>query len=500
MQDKLEQLKSILAEVADLNSSAALLGWEQQTYMPPGGTEGRGYQLGTLGKIAHIKFTSDEVGELLEELKPYQEQLDPDSDDARLIKVTRREYEKSTRVTAQWVEEFARETTIGHQVWQEARAEDNFAKFQPVLERIYELRRQYSAFFAPYDHVYDPVLDDFEPGLKTAEVIQIFESIRPKQVALIQAISEKPQVDDSFLRQPFDEGKQWDFGVDILTDFGYDWNRGRQDKAAHPFTQSIGIDDVRITTRFSPNELNPALFASMHEAGHALYELGIDHALARTPLATGTSLAMHESQSRMFENLLGRSMPFWEFYYSRLQDVFPSQLGEVGLADFYKAINKVEPSLIRVEADEATYNLHIMLRLELEIALMEGSLEVSDLPEAWNAKMSDFLGLTPPSDADGVLQDVHWSSGLIGYFSTYALGNLISLQLWEVINQDIPDLTDQVRKGQFSELLAWLREKIHRHGAKFEPQELVQRITGSNIDPAPYLRYLETKFGEIYEL
>lgn len=500
MQDKLEQLKSILAEVADLNSSAALLGWEQQTYMPPGGTEGRGYQLGTLGKIAHIKFTSDEVGELLEELKPYQEQLDPDLDDARLIKVTRREYEKSTRVTAQWVEEFARETTIGHQVWQEARAEDNFAKFQPVLERIYELRRQYSAFFAPYDHVYDPVLDDFEPGLKTAEVIQIFESIRPKQVALIQAISEKPQVDDSFLRQPFDEGKQWDFGVDILTDFGYDWNRGRQDKAAHPFTQSIGIDDVRITTRFSPNELNPALFASMHEAGHALYELGIDHALARTPLATGTSLAMHESQSRMFENLLGRSMPFWEFYYSRLQDVFPSQLGEVGLADFYKAINKVEPSLIRVEADEATYNLHIMLRLELEIALMEGSLEVSDLPEAWNAKMSDFLGLTPPSDADGVLQDVHWSSGLIGYFSTYALGNLISLQLWEVINQDIPDLTDQVRKGQFSELLAWLREKIHRHGAKFEPQELVQRITGSKIDPAPYLRYLETKFGEIYEL
>jgi carboxypeptidase Taq len=500
MQEKLDQLKSILAEVYDLNSSAALLGWEQQTYMPPGGTEGRGYQLGTLGKIAHIKFTSEKVGELLDDLKPYQEQLDPDSDDARLIKVTRREYEKSTRVTAQWVEEFAKETTIGHQVWEEARAENNFEKFQPVLERIYELRREYSAFFAPYDHVYDPVLDDFEPGLKTADVIQIFESIRPKQVALIQAISEKPQVDDSFLKQPFDEGKQWDFGVDILTAFGYDWNRGRQDRAAHPFTQSIGIDDVRITTRFSPDELNPALFASMHEAGHALYELGIDHALARSPLATGTSLAMHESQSRMYENLLGRSMPFWEFYYSRLQDVFPSQLGEVGLTDFYKAINKVEPSLIRVEADEATYNLHIMLRLELEIALMEGSLDVRNLPEAWNAKVGEFLGLTPPNDADGVLQDVHWSSGLIGYFSTYALGNLISLQLWEVINQDIPDLADQVRKGDFSELLAWLVEKIHRHGAKFEPQELVQRITGSKIDPAPYLRYLETKFGEIYDL
>jgi len=500
MQEKLDQLKAILAEVYDLSSAAALLGWDQQTYMPSAGAEGRGHQIATLEKIAHNKFTSDQVGQLIEDLVADLKQLDPDSDDACLIKVSDREYKKQTRVTSEWVENFARETTIAHQVWEKARSENNFAGFQPNLERIFELRREYSAFFVPYEHVYDPILDDFEPGLKTADVQEIFKTLRPQQVELIKAISEKPQVDDSFLRGEFDDRKQWDFGVSVITAFGYDWNRGRQDRAAHPFTESNGRDDVRITTRIYPDELTAGMFSSMHEAGHALYELGVDHALARSPLASGASLALHESQSRMYENLLGRSMPFWEFYYPRLQDTFPAQLGNVSLEDFYRGINKVEPSLIRVEADEATYNLHVMLRLELEIALMERSLEVKDLPEAWNAKMEQFLGVTPPNDADGVLQDVHWSSGLIGYFSTYALGNLISLQLWELIQQDIPNLPDQVRKGQFGELLEWLRRKVHRHGAKYEPQDLIMRITGSKIDPVPYMRYLNNKYSQIYEL
>lgn len=500
MQEKLDQLKAILAEVYDLSSAAALLGWDQQTYMPSAGAEGRGHQIATLEKIAHNKFTSDQVGQLIEDLVADLKQLDPDSDDACLIKVSDREYKKQTRVTSEWVENFARETTVAHQVWEKARSEDNFAGFQPNLERIFELRREYSAFFVPYEHVYDPILDDFEPGLKTADVQEIFKTLRPQQVELIKAISEKPQVDDSFLRGEFDERKQWDFGVSVITAFGYDWNRGRQDRAAHPFTESNGSDDVRITTRIYPDELTAGLFSSMHETGHALYELGVDHALARSPLASGASLALHESQSRMYENLLGRSMPFWEFYYPRLQETFPAQLGNVSLEDFYRGINKVEPSLIRVEADEATYNLHVMLRLELEIALMERSLEVKDLPEAWNAKMEQFLGVTPPNDADGVLQDVHWSSGLIGYFSTYALGNLISLQLWELIQQDIPNLPDLVRKGQFGELLEWLRRKVHRHGAKYEPQDLIMRITGSKIDPEPYMRYLNNKYGQIYKL
>lgn len=500
MESKLNLLKAILNEVHDLNAVSSLLGWDQQTYMPPGAAEGRGYQSGTIDKIAHEKFTSPEVGKLLEELLVATAELDPNSDDARLVKVTHREYEKQVKVPPNMVVEFAQVTTMAQQAWQEARAENNFAKFQPWLEKILDFGHRYAELFAPYDHVYDPLLDRFEPGLKTAEVKQIFADLRPIQVDLIKKISEKPQVDDSFNHLTYDEQKQWDFGVEVITKFGYDWKRGRQDKSAHPFTTNFGIDDVRITTRVFPNLLTSALFSTMHEAGHALYEQGVDQALARTPLAGGTSLAFHESQSRMWENLVGRSLPFWEYFYPRLQKAFPEQLQHVPLEAFYKGINKVEPSFIRVEADEATYNLHVMLRLELEMAMLEGKLQVKHLPEAWNAGMQDYLGITPPNDAKGVLQDVHWSSGLMGYFSTYSLGNLISLQLWERIQAEIPDLFDQFRSGEFSALLKWLRENIHRHGSKYEPQELIQRITGSKIDPKPYIHYLQTKFGRIYEL
>jgi carboxypeptidase Taq len=500
MESKLKQLKTLLGEVADLRAVSALLGWDQQTYMPPGGAEDRGNQLATIDQLSHIKFTSDEVGKLLDELEPWAAMLAPDSDDARLIKVTRREYDKATRVPVEMVAEFAQITTAAYSVWQEAKAESNFAKFQPHLEKVVDWRRRYAALFAPYDHIYDPLLDDFEPGMKTAEVKAIFDALRPQQVALIQAISKRPQVDDSFLHQPFDEKKQWDFGVEVITKFGYDWNRGRQDKTVHPFTSNFGINDVRITTRFIPDYFSSGLFSTTHETGHALYEQGVDQSLGRTPLAGGASMALHESQSRMWENLVSRSRPFWEDFYPRLQEYFPAQLGNVSLDAFYKGINRVEPSLIRIEADEATYNLHIMLRLEIEIGLMEGRMEVKDLPEVWNTRMQEYLGLTPPDDAHGVLQDVHWSSGLMGYFSTYALGNLVSAQLWERINADIPELSDQIRRGEFSTLLGWLREKVHRHGAKFEPQELVQRVTGSKIDPAPYVRYLRSKYGEIYGL
>lgn len=498
MENKLKQLKTLLAEVMDLEFAAGVLGWDQQTNMPPEGAQARANQLSTLYRIAHIKLTSDEIGKLLDELQPYAEQLPADSDDARLIKVTRRSYDKKTKVPSEWVSEFKQLTTVAHQLWEEARAENNFAKFQPSLQRIIEMRRQFASFFTPYDHVYDPLLDEYEPGMKTAEVREIFDRLRPQQVALIQQIKERPQVDASFLHQPFDGQKQWDFGVEVITRFGYDWKRGRQDKAAHPFTIHFDNKDVRITTRILPEYLGSAFFSTAHECGHALYEMGIDSGLSRTPLATGTSLAIHESQSRMWENLVGRSYAFWEHFYPRLQEYFPAQLNSVSLDAFYKGINRVQPSLIRVEADEATYNLHIMLRLELEIALMEGNLDAKDLPEAWNVRMQEYLGLTPPNDALGVLQDVHWSSGYLGYFSTYALGNLVSVQLWECIHREIPSLGDQIRRGEFTELLGWLREKIHRHGKKFEPQELVQRVTGSKIDPEPYLGYLREKYSQVY--
>ena len=500
MQNISTRFMEILHEISDLGAVIALLDWDQQTYMPPGAAEGRGHQLATLARLRHARMISEELGALLEELEQQVRGCDPDSSEARLARVTRREYDKARRVPTEWVAEFARITTLAHSAWEQARTTSNFALFQPHLEKIVMMRRQYADFFAPYDHIYDPLLDDFEPGLKTSVVKAVFEQLRPQQVKLIQAIGTRPQVDDSFLFQNFSEKEQWNFGVEVMTRFGYDWNRGRQDTSMHPFTSSFGLDDVRITTRISPKNLSMGLFGSMHECGHALYEQGIQREFTRTPLANGASMAIHESQSRLFENLIGRSLPFWHHFYPLLQKVFSAQLGNIDLHTFYRGINRVQPSLIRVEADEATYNLHIMLRLELEIALIEGSLSVAGLPESWNSRMEAYLGITPPDDAHGVLQDVHWSAGLMGYFPTYALGNIISAQLWRAMRMDIPDLEKQIAAGKFGDLLAWLRQRVHQYGAKYEPQELVQNITGQRIDPSDYLRYLEEKFGQIYEL
>lgn len=498
MDPKLEQLKTLLAEIEDLDRASAVLGWDFQTYMPPGGAEERGNQLATLAKISHLKFTSDEIGQLVHDLEAAG--LDPDSDDARLVQRVKKDYEKQTRVPAEWVAEFNRVTSRAHGVWMAARKESSFTIFQPLLEQIVDLRRQYARLFAPYDHIYDPLLDDFEPGLKTAEVQAIFNTLRSEQVALVHAIARQKPVDDAFVYLAYEEQAQWDFGVHVITCFGYDWQRGRQDRSVHPFTTSFSTDDVRITTRFEEDNGLSALFSTMHEAGHALYEQGLDPSYGRGPLVRAASLAVHESQSRMWENLVGRSLPFWTHFFPQLQERFPQQLGNLSLADFYRGINRVNPSFIRTDADEATYNLHIMLRLDLEIALLEGSLAVADLPEAWNTLMKDYLGVTPPNDALGVLQDVHWSGGMLGYFPTYALGNLVSVQLWERIRQDLPDLDDQMARGEFANLLEWLRANIHRLGARYEPQDLVQRATGSKIDPQPYLRYLKAKYGQIYGL
>jgi len=500
MEEKLNEFKQLLAEITDLGRAQALLGWDQQVYMPRGGAEDRGNILETLATITHNKFVSKEMGALIEKLRPYAEKLDPESDDACLIKRIAHNYDKETKVSMKWVGEFARVTTIAQGVWEDAKHKNDFKLFQPHLEKIVELRKEYAEFFKPYDHVYDPLLDDFEPGLKTKEVKEIFGKLRTQQVDLLKKIAAKPEVDDSFLHIPYPEQGQWDFGVDVITHFGYDWNRGRQDKSVHPFTTGFGIDDVRITTRFDPERAASALFSTMHEGGHAMYEQGVKPALRRTPLAGGASMAVHESQSRMWENLVGRSKPFWKFFYPKLVKIFPEQLKNVSMEVFYKGINKVEPSLIRVEADEATYNLHVMLRLELEIALLEGTVKVKDLPQAWNDRMKDYLGVVPPTDTLGVLQDVHWSGGMLGYFPTYALGNLVSAQLWEKINEAIPDLESQIEHGKFDALLGWLRTNIHQHGAKFEPQVLVKKVTGSTITPEPYMRYLTKKYTEIYHL
>lgn len=501
MEEKMKLFRELAGEVSDLWSASAVLGWDQQVNMPENGAEARSMQLATLAGLAHSKFVSDEMGRVLDDLKPFLDDLDPDSDEYCMISRSAEEYEKQKVVPTSFVAEFSRVTAMGQQAWEKAKEASDFEQFKPHLERIIELRREYAGFFAPFDHVYDPLLDDFEPGLKTADVQKVFDEIRPQQVALLQEIVDKgPVIDDSLLYLHYDEDRQWDFGVEVIEKFGFDFSSGRQDRSVHPFTTEFGHGDVRITTHFDPKYLSMALFGTMHEAGHAMYEQGVSKSLSRTMLHNGASLAVHESQSRMWENLVGRSLPFWKAFYPRLQELFPENLGNVDLSTFYRAANKVEPSLIRIFADEMTYNLHIMLRFDIELGLMQGDLEAADLPEAWNSKMQEYLGLTPPNDAKGVLQDVHWSGGMIGYFTTYALGNLIASMLWEKINEDIPDLEARIEGADFSQLLAWLREKVHHHGAKFKPMDLVQRVTGQALNAEPYMRYLRTKFGEIYDL
>ncbi len=499
--EKHQQLKARLAEVNDVGRAAALLSWDQQTQMPPAGAEARAYQLGTLSKIAHEMQVADETGRLIEAAAAELDGADYDSDEAGLLRVARRDYDQARRLPPEFVAEFARTTALAHEVWAKARAENKFEDFRPMLEKVFDLARQAAEYLGYTDHIYDALLDQFEPGMKTAQVRAIFDDLKKDLLPLVRALAERlDRVDDSVLRQAFDEDKQRDFSYEVIKRFGYDFQRGRVDRAVHPFAIRFSINDVRITTRYDRNFLNMALFGAMHETGHALYELGVDPALERTPLASGASLGVHESQSRLWENLIGRSRGFWTHFYPALQQTFPAQLGGVSLDTFYRAINKVSPSFVRVEADEVTYNLHIMLRFELEQEVLEGKVKVADLPEVWNARMAEYLGVTPPSDALGVLQDVHWSGGMIGYFATYALGNLISVQLWEKALADVPDIPAQIERGEFGALREWLRQNVHRHGRKYMPDELVGRVTGEGIQSRSYMRYLKTKYGEIYGL
>ncbi len=497
---KMKQLIELAAELDDLTHIGQLLGWDQQTNMPPGGAEERGMQLASLGRIMHEKFTSNEVGQLIADLEEEVGDLTAETDEARSVKGAKREYEKQTKVPLPLLMETIQTTTMAHEAWVEAKTKSDFKIFKPQLEKIVDLRKQYAALFEPYDHIYDPLLDDFEPGMKTAEVKEIFNRMRPQQVELIRAISEKEPPDDSFLKQHYDEERQEIIGRYIITRFGYDWKRGRLDVAPHPFTTEFGQGDVRITTRYLDDDAGSALFGTMHEAGHAMYEQGIPSKYRRHPLSGSASLAIHESQSRLWENLVGRSKEFWTFLYPSMQMLFPEYLSNVSMEDFYRGINKVQPSFIRVEADEATYNMHIMLRLEIEIGLIEGTMDVANLPEIWNSKMKEYLGITPPNDALGVLQDIHWSGGSIGYFPTYALGNLASVQLWDKMLESNPNIPDEVAQGKFETILGWMRENVHQYGSKYEPQEIMLKATGSKITPEPYIKYLNKKYSEIYNL
>lgn len=502
MEPKFLELKNKLFEIADLNKASGLLGWDQRVMMPSNGAAVRAEVLATLGKLAHEKFTSDEMGKLLEDLRPYEESLPYDSDEASLIRVARKDYEKAVRVPGSLRAEMTRSSSQANQVWVEARKRSDFKMFLPMLERQIELRHRYIDCFPPVEDSYDVLLDDFEREMKSAEVKKTFDDLKTNLVPLIAAIAERnPRVSDAPLHGHFPLEQQRRFCLKVLERFGFNADAWRLDPTVHPFASSIATQDIRITTRYYEDFLSPALFGSMHECGHGLYENGVDPALERTLLSRGASQAFHESQSRMWENLVGRSRPFWKFFYPILQETFPEQFTNVGMEVFYQAINKVQPSLIRVEADEATYNLHIILRFELEREMIRGEIALKDLPEVWNTRFREYLGIAVPNDAMGVLQDIHWSMGLIGYFPTYSLGNIISCQIWEKAVQAMPDLDEQFERGEFQNLREWLRENLHRFGRKYSPRETLQRVTGkAEIDVQPYLRYLRSKLGEIYAL
>jgi len=496
--DPLRQLKERLATISDVRAAGAVLGWDQQTYMPPGGVAGRAEQLATLGRLAHEMLVSGETGALLDDAG----EPEPGSEDAALVRLARRDYERATKLPGRLVAESSRASSLAQPAWEEARAASDWSLFAPHLEKILGLQRETAEHLGYEDHPYDALLDLYEPRAKTARLRAMFEELRTALVPMIREISALPDEDRSRpLYGSYDEAEQEIFGREVISAFGYDWSRGRQDRAVHPFCINFGgPGDVRITTRFDPGWLSPALFATFHEAGHAMYEQNVDPSYARTPLAGGTSMGVHESQSRLWENLVGRSRAFWSYYYPSLQQTFPEALGAVDAESFYRAINEVKPSEIRVEADELTYNLHILFRFELELDLLVGKLSVADLPAAWNAKMEEYLGVAPENDARGVLQDGHWAAGLFGYFPTYTIGNILAAQLYEAAVGANPEVPGEMVRGEFGALRGWLGENVHRHGSRYDPDELVERATGRQPDAVPYLSYLEGKFGELYGL
>jgi carboxypeptidase Taq len=491
------RLRERMAELSDLGSMAALTSWDMNTMMPPGGAEARADMMGTLIRVIHARQTDPEIDALLAELEPWAAGMDPDADDVRLVKWVRRDYEKAVRVPADLAAEMSRARALGQAAWQEALAASDYSRFRDALARQIELRHRYVACFDDAAHPYDVLLDDYEPGLTVAALQPMFAELRDALVPLVAAAGDPAQArNDGIFDGAYPVDIQRAAVTDILHSVGYDPDHWRLDPAIHPFAQAMAPSDVRITTKYDERDFGVTLYSVLHEFGHGLYEAGPDPALARTSLGEPVSLGVHESQSRMWENIVGRSLPFCTWLLPRLRELLGG-FETVDARRLYRAVNSVQPSLIRIEADETTYNLHIVLRFELELALLEGTLSVDELPRAWNDGMQRLLGIEVPSDAEGVLQDTHWGSGLIGYFPTYTLGNLMAAQLWERIEADLPDLDDRFEAGDFAPLREWLREHVHRHGRKFEPGELLQRATGDELRVDPFLRYLRAKLADV---
>ena len=501
MSENLQKLKDRMRQLSRLGEVAAIVSWDQNTYMPSGAANARAEQASTLSAFTHELFTSDLTGDLLAKSEADTVGMNEDSDERRMLSNLRRDFDKATKLPADLVADLAHHSSIAQEIWISARKENSFASFAPALEKMFDLTRRQAECLGYKDHIYDALIDLYEPGARQAEVATMFADMKPSLVALNHAISEsKNPVDDSILHRSFPVATQREFTLKAAAQFGYDLNHGRQDEAPHPFCTSFSRDDVRITTRFDPNFFSMAFYGTLHETGHALYEQGVPAEFEQTPIGGATSLGIHESQSRMWENMVGRSRSYAQFIFPQLQTAYPEAYRGSTSEAYYRAVNKVSPSLIRVEADEVTYNLHILLRFELECELLTEKLAIKDLPEAWNSRMEEYLGITPDSDANGCLQDVHWSCGLVGYFPTYSIGNLVSGQLWNSIKKVHSDIDAQFAKGEFANLLSWLRQNVHSKGSKYLPKELVEMATGEKLTSKYYMDYLQAKYKDIYSL
>lgn len=486
-------------DVIDLSGVGFLLKWDQATYMPPGGATARARQLGLIKTLAHEKLSSSETGKLLAAAEREIADFSPDSFEASYVRIARRDFERATKFPSAFTKRFSEHTAASYQAWTQARAANNFKGVEGLLETTLELSRERATLQEPTEHLADPLIAEHDHGVTVAQLRPLFEKLREALVPLLRLLSKQEHPDDSFLRRHYPLQAQFAFASERVAEFGYDFSRGRLDPTHHPFAIEFSLDDVRITTRGQEKYLPEALFCTFHESGHGMYHQGLETRLEGTPLADGSSAGVHESQSRLWENIVGRSRGFWHYALPKLKQVFPEQLNGIDLETFYRAINIVTPSAIRTQADEVSYNLHVIIRFELELALLEGSLTVPELPAAWRTKYADLLGVEVADDKDGVLQDVHWFSGPIGgAFQGYTLGNILSAQLYEAACHAHPGIPEQLSAGEFGTLYTWTRETIHRHGRSYDPTQLIERVCGRGLETEPYLRYLERKYNDLY--
>ncbi len=496
------ELTRLLREAALVGSCGSVLSWDEQTYMPDKGSAHRADQLGLLAGLAHERATSPRIGELLSQLEGRGDLGDADGDRAVNVREARRSFDRQTKLPRRLVEELSRTTTLSQQAWIKAREDADFAAFLPWLEKMIGLKREEAQAVGYGDGVpYDALLDDYEPGVTAAEIQRVFTPLRDELVKLVAAIqhsARRPNVE--ILSRHYPKTPQMVLSEGASKAIGFDFEAGRIDESAHPFCSGFGPGDCRLTTRYNDHHFNSAFFGVLHESGHGIYEQGLPGDGFGLGIGQPSSLGIHESQSRMWENFVGRSRSFWKYLFPTAKTAFPKALGDVSLEEFYSAINDVRPSLIRVEADEVTYNLHIMLRFEIEQQLVSGDLKPVDIPAVWNEKVMKYFGLAVPSDANGCLQDIHWSAGLLGYFPTYALGNMYAAQFFSAARRDLGDLDDQFSRGQFKPLKNWLNEKIHCHGKRFRAKRLVEVVTGESLSHQPLIAHLRTKYSELYGL